>query len=54
MKLGGSNSVVIAPSSSKSPYVEVITRAITDKKSLTIQYQSLVLYYLWHHVVKIS
>ena len=42
MKLGGSNSVVIAPSSSKSPYVEVITRAITDKKSLTIQYQSLV------------
>ena len=42
MKLGGSNSVVIAPSSSKCPYVEVITRAITDKKSLTIQYQSLV------------
>ena len=42
MKLGGSNSVVIAPSGSKSPYVEVITRAITDKKSLTIQYQSLV------------
>lgn len=42
MKLGGSNSVGIAPSSSKSPYVEVITRAITDKKSLTIQYQSLV------------
>jgi predicted DNA-binding transcriptional regulator YafY len=42
MKLGGSNSVVIAPSSSKLPYVEVITRAITDKKSLTIQYQSLV------------
>jgi len=42
MKLGGSNSVVIAPSNSKSPYVEVITRAITDKKSLTIQYQSLV------------
>ena len=42
MKLGGTNSVVIAPSSSKSPYVEVITRAITDKKSLTIQYQSLV------------
>ena len=42
MKLGGSNSVVIAPSSSKSPYVEVITRAITDKKSLTMQYQSLV------------
>jgi len=42
MKLGGSNSIVIAPSSSKSPYVEVITRAITDKKSLTMQYQSLV------------
>lgn len=42
MKLGGSNSVVISPSSSKSPYVEVITRAITDKKSLTMQYQSLV------------
>ena len=42
MKLGGSNSVVIAPSTSKSPYVEIITRAITDKKSLTIQYQSLV------------
>jgi predicted DNA-binding transcriptional regulator YafY len=42
MKLGGSNSVVIAPSSSKSPYVEVITRAIIDKKSLTMQYQSLV------------
>ena len=42
MKLGGSNSVVIAPSNSKSPYVEVITRAITDKKSLTMQYQSLV------------
>ena len=42
MKLGGSNSVVIVPSSSKSPYIEVITRAITDKKSLTIQYQSLV------------
>lgn len=42
MKLGGSNSVVIAPSSSKSPYLEVITRAITEKKSLTMQYQSLV------------
>jgi len=42
MKLGVSNSVVIAPSNSKSPYVEVITRAITDKKSLTMQYQSLV------------
>jgi proteasome accessory factor C len=42
MKLGGSNSVVIAPSSSKSQYVEIITRAITDKKSLIMQYQSLV------------
>lgn len=41
-QLGSSNSVVFAPSSSKSPFVEVISKAITNKKSLTIQYQSLV------------
>ena len=41
-ELGGSNSVIFAPSSSKSPFVEVISKAITNKKSLTIQYQSLV------------
>jgi proteasome accessory factor C len=41
-ELGGSNSVVFAPSSSQSPFVEVISRAINDKKSLNIQYQSLV------------
>ena len=41
-QLGGSNSVIFAPSSSKSPFVEVISKAITNKKSLTIQYQSLV------------
>lgn len=40
--LGSSNSVVFAPSSSKSPFVEVISKAITNKKSLTMQYQSLV------------
>ncbi len=42
IQLGGSNSIVFAPSSSKSPFVEVISKAITNKKSLTIQYQSLV------------
>ena len=41
-QLGGSNSVIFAPSSSKSPFVEVISKAITNKKSLTMQYQSLV------------
>ena len=41
-ELGGSNSVIFAPSSSKSPFVEVISKAITNKKSLTMQYQSLV------------
>lgn len=41
-QLGSSNSVVFAPSSSKSPFVEVISKAITNKKSLTMQYQSLV------------
>jgi proteasome accessory factor C len=41
-QLGGSNSIIFAPSSSKSPFVEVISKAITNKKSLTIQYQSLV------------
>ena len=41
-QLGGSNSIVFAPSSSKSPFVEVISKAITNKKSLTIQYQSLI------------
>lgn len=42
MRLGGSNSVVIAPSSSKSAYLEIITKAITDKKSLIVKYQSLI------------
>ena len=42
IQLGGSNSVIFAPSSSKSPFVEVISKAITSKKSLTMQYQSLV------------
>ena len=41
-QLGSSNSVIFAPSSSKSPFVEVISKAITNKKSLTMQYQSLV------------
>jgi predicted DNA-binding transcriptional regulator YafY len=41
-QLGGSNSIIFAPSSSKSPFVEVISKAITNKKGLTIQYQSLV------------
>ena len=41
-QLEGSNSIIFAPSSSKSPFVEVISKAITNKKSLTIQYQSLV------------
>ena len=41
-QLGGSNSIIFAPSSSKSPFVEVISKAITNKKSLTIQYQSLI------------
>jgi proteasome accessory factor C len=41
-QFGGSNSIIFAPSSSKSPFVEVISKAITNKKSLTIQYQSLV------------
>jgi proteasome accessory factor C len=41
-ELGGSTSVVLAPSSSQSPFVEVISRAINDKRSLNIQYQSLV------------
>lgn len=41
-QLGGSNSIIFAPSSSKSPFVEVISKAISSKKSLTIQYQSLV------------
>jgi proteasome accessory factor C len=41
-QLGGSNSIIFAPSSSKSPFVEVISKAITNVKSLTIQYQSLV------------
>lgn len=41
-QLGSSNSVVFAPSSSKSPFVEVISKAITNEKSLTMQYQSLV------------
>lgn len=40
--LGGSNSVIFAPSNSKSPFVELISKAITNKKSLTMQYQSLV------------
>ena len=42
IQLGGSNSIIFAPSSSKSPFVEVISKAITNKKSLTMQYQSLV------------
>lgn len=42
IKLGGSKSVVFAPSRSKSPFVEVISKAIANKKSLTMQYQSLV------------
>jgi len=42
VKLGGSKSVVFAPSRSKSPFVEVISKAIANKKSLTMQYQSLV------------
>ena len=42
IKLGGSKSVVFAPSRSKSPFVEVISKAIKNKKSLTMQYQSLV------------
>ena len=41
-QLGSSNSVIFAPSSSKSPFVEVISKAITNKTSLTMQYQSLV------------
>ena len=41
-QLGGSNSIIFAPSSSKSPFVELISMAITNKKSLTMQYQSLV------------
>ena len=41
-QLGGSNSVIFAPSSSQSPFVDVISNAITNKKSLTMQYQSLV------------
>ena len=41
-QLGGSNSIIFAPSSSKSLFVEVISKAITNKKSLTMQYQSLV------------
>jgi proteasome accessory factor C len=41
-QLGGSNSIILAPSSSKSPFVEVISKAITNKKSLSIQYQSLI------------
>jgi proteasome accessory factor C len=41
-QLGGSNSIIFSPSSSKSPFVEVISMAITNKKSLTMQYQSLV------------
>ena len=41
-QLGGSNSIIFAPSSSKSHFVEVISKAITNKKSLTMQYQSLV------------
>jgi len=41
-QLGGSNSIIFAPSSSKSPFVEVISKVITNKKSLTMQYQSLV------------
>ena len=41
-QLGGSNSIIFAPSSSKSPFVEVISKAIANKKSLTIQYQSLI------------
>ena len=42
IQLGGSNSIIFAPSSSKSPFVEVISKAITNKKCLTMQYQSLV------------
>jgi len=42
IKLGGSKSVVFAPSSSKSPFIEVISKAIANKKNLTMQYQSLV------------
>ena len=42
IKLGGSKSVVFAPSRSKSPFVEVISKAIKNKKSVTMQYQSLV------------
>jgi proteasome accessory factor C len=42
VKLGGSKSVVFAPSRSKSPFVELISKAIANKKSLTMQYQSLV------------
>ena len=41
-QLGGSNSVIFAPSSSKSPFVELISKAIANKKSLNMQYQSLV------------
>ena len=41
-QLGGSNSVIFAPSSSQSPFVDVISNAITNKQSLTMQYQSLV------------
>ncbi|MDA3030649.1 MAG: WYL domain-containing protein [Actinomycetota bacterium] len=41
-KLGSSNSVVFAPSSSNSSFVEVISKAITDQKSLNLQYLSLV------------
>ena len=41
-QLGGSNSVIFAPSSSQSPFVDVISNAINYKKSLTMQYQSLV------------
>ena len=42
IQLGGSNSIIFAPSSSKSPFVEVISKSITNKKCLTMQYQSLV------------
>lgn len=41
-KLGSSNSVVFAPSSANSSFVEVISKAITDQKSLNLQYHSLV------------
>ena len=41
-QLGGSNSVIFAPSSSNSPFVELISKAIANKKSLNMQYQSLV------------